>query len=99
MSLIYVNRRILKRRHRLVEHSRWPILMALVYACGLAGCGDVSTAPALDPGPGPLSIATQSPLASGTVTDETVKVCAYNFSEGAFLQAKQAIIELRLRTI
>ena len=34
-----------------------------------------------------------------TVTDETVKVCAYNFSEGAFLQAKQAIIELRLRTI
>ena len=32
-------------------------------------------------------------------TDETVKVCAYNFSEGAFLQAKQAIIELRLRTI
>ena len=33
------------------------------------------------------------------ITDETVKVCAYNFSEGAFLQAKQAIIELRLRTI
>ena len=32
-------------------------------------------------------------------TDETVKVCAYNFSESAFLQATQAIIELTLRTI
>jgi len=32
-------------------------------------------------------------------TDQTVKVCAYNFSESAFLQAKQAIIELTLRTI
>ena len=33
------------------------------------------------------------------LTDETVKVCACNFSESAFLQAKQAIIELTLRTI
>ena len=33
------------------------------------------------------------------VTDETVKVCAYNFSESAFIQEKQAIIELTLRTI
>ena len=33
------------------------------------------------------------------LTDETVKVCAYNFSESAFLEEKQAIIELTLRTI
>ena len=33
------------------------------------------------------------------LTDETVKVCAYTFSESAFLQATQAIIELTLRTI
>ncbi|MEO8340383.1 MAG: hypothetical protein ABI604_11810, partial [Nitrospirota bacterium] len=31
------------------------------------------------------------------ITDETVKVCACNFSESAFLPAKQAIIELTLR--
>ena len=36
---------------------------------------------------------------SRPLTDETVKVCAYNFSESAFLQEKQAIIELTLRTI
>ncbi|MDF0676298.1 MAG: hypothetical protein P0120_18460 [Nitrospira sp.] len=34
-----------------------------------------------------------------TFTDETVKVCVYNFSESAFLHAKQAIIRLTLRTI
>ncbi len=33
------------------------------------------------------------------ITDETVKVCAYNFSQSASLQATQAIIELTLRTI
>jgi hypothetical protein len=33
------------------------------------------------------------------LTDETVKVCAYDSSESAFLQAKQATIELTLRTI
>ena len=32
-------------------------------------------------------------------TDETVKVCAYNFPESAFPEEKQAIIELTLRTI
>lgn len=39
--------------------------------------------------------------AMGTIdiTDETVKVCAYNFSKSAFLQAVQAIIVLTLRTI
>ena len=36
---------------------------------------------------------------SKVITDQTVKVCAYNFSESGFLQAKQAIIELTLRTI
>jgi hypothetical protein len=33
------------------------------------------------------------------ITDQTVKVWRYNFSESAFIQAKQAIIELTLRTI
>ena len=33
------------------------------------------------------------------ITDETVKVCAYTFSESVFIQATQAIIELTLRTI
>ena len=39
--------------------------------------------------------------AMGTIdiTDETVKVCAYNFSKSAFLQAAQAISVLTLRTI
>lgn len=33
------------------------------------------------------------------ITQETVKVCAHNFFESAFLQAKQTIVELTLRTI
>ena len=33
------------------------------------------------------------------ITDETVKFCAYNFSEGPFLKAKRAIIDLTVRTI
>jgi DNA adenine methylase Dam len=37
--------------------------------------------------------------AARPLTDETVKVCAYDSSESAFLQAKQATIELTLRTI
>lgn len=38
-------------------------------------------------------------VAATEITDETVKVCAYNFSESAFLWPKQAIIDLALRTI
>ena len=67
MSLIHANECILKRRHRLVEHSRWLILMALVYASSLAGCGDTSNVSPPPTGPGPLTIATNSPLPSGTV--------------------------------
>ena len=33
------------------------------------------------------------------LTDETVKVCAYNFLESAISAGNQAIIEHRLRTI
>ena len=67
MPLIHVNRCNLKRRRGLNGHSLWAILVALVYACGLAGCGDISTAPPPDPGPGLLTIITNSPLPSGTV--------------------------------
>ena len=67
MLLIHLNRYSLKRRCGLNGHSLWAILVALVYACGLAGCGDVSNAPLPDPGPAPLTIVTNSPLPSGTV--------------------------------
>jgi hypothetical protein len=66
MLLIHLNRCSLKRRRGLNVHSLWAILMALVYACGLAGCGDVSNATLPDPGPGPLTITTTS-LPNGTV--------------------------------
>ena len=66
MLLNHLNHRNLKRRRGLNEHSLWAILVALVYACGLAGCSDVSTAPLPDPGPGPLTITTTS-LPNGTV--------------------------------
>lgn len=67
MPLIHLNRCSLKRRRGLNGHSLWAILLALVYGCGLAGCNDISTAPPPDPGPGPLTIVTSSPLPSGTV--------------------------------
>jgi hypothetical protein len=43
------------------------ILTALVYSGGLAGCGDTSNVSPPPVGPGPLAIATQSYLPSGTV--------------------------------
>jgi hypothetical protein len=39
---------------------------------------------------------TTNAMSTIDITDETVKVCAFNFSKGAFLQAAQAIIELTL---
>jgi hypothetical protein len=67
MSLFHLNRYILKCCLGINRHSLLAILTALVYSGGLAGCGDVSTAPVPDPGPGPLTIVTHSPLPSGTV--------------------------------
>lgn len=66
MLLIHLNRCNLKRRRGLNGYSLWAILVALVYACGLAGCGDVSNVSPPPAGPGPLTIATTS-LPGGTV--------------------------------
>jgi len=35
----------------------------------------------------------------GTITDETVKVCVYNFTSKGHFPRKQGIIESMLRTI
>ena len=65
MPLFHLNRCNLKRRLGLNGHSLCALLVGVVYACGLAGCGDIPTAP--PPDPGPLTIVTNSPLPSGTV--------------------------------
>ena len=57
----------MKRRLGLNGHSLWAILVALVYVCGLAGCGDVNDVSSPPAGPGPLTIVTNSPLPRGTV--------------------------------
>jgi hypothetical protein len=67
MSLIHVTQCNLKRRRGFIEHSLWAFSVALVYASGLTGCGDTSNVSPPPAGPGPLSIATQSPLPSGTI--------------------------------
>jgi hypothetical protein len=67
MSLIYFHQNSLKHRREFITHSFRIILLALVYASGLTGCGDTSNVSPPPAGPGPLSIATQSPLTSGTV--------------------------------
>ena len=67
MSLTHLNHYILKRCLGLNKHSLLVILTALVYNGGLAGCGDTSNVSPPPAGPGPLAIATQSPLPSGTV--------------------------------
>ena len=53
-------------RRGLTAHVLWAFLLSFLYACGLAGCSDVSKAPAPDPGPGALTITTTS-LPDGTV--------------------------------
>jgi hypothetical protein len=67
MSLIHIHQCIRTRCGRLIEHTSRIILAVLMYASGLTGCGDSSNVTPPPAGPGPLSIATQSPLPSGTV--------------------------------
>ena len=67
MSLIHIHQCIRTRCGRLIEHTSRIILVVLMYASGLTGCGDSSNVTPPPAGPGPLSIATQSPLPSGTV--------------------------------
>ena len=67
MSLIHFHLNSLKFLRRFITHSSRIILLALVYASGLTGCGDTSNVSPLPAGPGPLTIATQSPLPSGTI--------------------------------
>jgi hypothetical protein len=67
MSLIHFHQSSLKYRREFITHSFQIILLALFYPSGLTGCGDTSNVSAPPAGPGPLSIATQSHLPSGTV--------------------------------
>ena len=67
MSLIHLHQNSLKHRREFITHSSRIILLALVYASGLTGCGDTSNVSPPPAGPGPLAIATQSHLPSGTV--------------------------------
>ena len=67
MSLIHRYQSSLRHCLGLNRHVLWAILTALVYASGLTGCGDTSNVSPSPAGPGPLAIATQSPLPSGTV--------------------------------
>ena len=67
MSLIHFHLNSLKFHRKFITHSFRIILLALVYASGLTGCGDTSNVSPPPAGPGPLAIATQSPLPSGTV--------------------------------
>jgi hypothetical protein len=67
MSLIHFHQSSLKHCREFITHSSRIILLALVYASGLTGCGDTSNVSPPPAGPGPLSIATQSPLPSGTI--------------------------------
>jgi len=67
MSLIHIHQNSLKHCREFITYSSRIILLALVYASGLTGCGDTSNVSPPPVGPGPLSIATQSPLPTGTV--------------------------------
>ena len=69
MSIILLNGlddKSLIRRRGLTENFPWVLLLSFLYVCGLAGCGDVSTAPAPPKGPGALTITTTT-LPNGTV--------------------------------
>ena len=67
MSLIHFHLNSLKFLRGFIKYSSRIILLAVVYASGLTGCGDTSNVSPPPAGPGPLSIATLSPLPSGTV--------------------------------
>jgi hypothetical protein len=55
------------RRHGFILLSLWTTIVIVVYLSGLTGCGDTSNVSPPPAGPGPLAIATQSPLPSGTI--------------------------------
>jgi hypothetical protein len=74
MGLIHIHQRSLKWPCRLIEPSLRAMTVALLYACGVVGCGDTSNVSPPPAGPGPLSIATQSPLPSGTVNQSYAAV-------------------------
>ena len=67
MSLVHFHLNSLKFLRGFIKYSSRIILLAVVYASGLTGCGDTSNVSPPPAGPGPLSIATLSPLPSGTV--------------------------------
>ena len=67
MSLNYFHPCRQIRRHGFILLSLWTTIVIVVYLSGLTGCGDASNVSPLPAGPGPLTIATTSPLPSGTV--------------------------------
>lgn len=69
MSLIHLHQSSLKPRRGFIRNFLRTFLLSFLYVCWLTGCNDTNNAtiPLPDPGPGALSIATQSPLPSGTV--------------------------------
>lgn len=66
MPSIDLKQRTLIPRRGQTSTLLWTVLLYLLLTSGLTGCGDVSNAPAPDPGPGALTIATVS-LPTGTV--------------------------------
>lgn len=66
MPLICSDYRLLIGRRGLINNSLLAVLLSFISVCGLAGCGDVSTAPAPPKGPGALTITTTT-LPDGTV--------------------------------
>ena len=69
MPLIRSNYRLQIGRRGLISNSLLAVLLSFISACGLAGCNDISKAPApaaAPAGPGPLTITTTS-LPDGTV--------------------------------
>jgi large repetitive protein len=69
MPLIFPSHRLQIGRRGLISNPLLAVLLSFISACGLAGCSDVSKAPApaaVPAGPGPLTITTTS-LPDGTV--------------------------------
>ena len=66
MPLIYLDSRNLTRRRERTGSLLWTLLLSFLLVCGLAACGDVSTAPTAPKGPGALTITTTT-LPNGTV--------------------------------
>ena len=105
MSLTHLNHYILKRCLGLNRHSLLVILTALAYSGGLAGCGDTSNVSPPPAGPGPLAIATQSPLPTGTVNQPYAAVIGgsggttpYTWSLASGSQALPAGLSLNTTT-